>query len=33
MPMASGIEDGYLVSILIRENGKYHFIMMMKQQK
>ena len=33
MLMASDIKDGYLLSILIRENGKYNLIMMMRQQK
>jgi len=33
MTMTSGTEDGYLVSILTQENGKYNFMMTMKQQK
>ena len=33
MLMASDIKDGYLLSILIWENGKYNLIMMMRQQK
>ena len=33
MPMASGTKDGYLVSILTQENGKYNFMTTMKQQK
>ena len=33
MQMECGNVDGYLISILIQENGKYISMMIMKEQK